>query len=168
MPMPCCGSATRAWSSRLHRVRTGRRRPRSPSEAVVGPSAGRNAFPLVPRSRGSGLPFGFARSTRRGRGSDLAGFREYVPGDPVSTIDWRASARLSTALGDDEFVVRERYADEAPRVVVVADRSPSMGLYPDWSPWLSKPGAARAATRAIVESALAARAAVGYLGTATS
>jgi uncharacterized protein (DUF58 family) len=134
----------------------------------VAPSAGRNAFPLVPRSRLSGLPFGFARSARRGRGSDLAGFREYVPGDPVSTIDWRASARLSTARGDDEFVVRERYADEAPRVVVVVDRRPSMRLYPDWSPWLSKPEATRAATRAIVESAVAARAAVGYLGTATS
>jgi uncharacterized protein (DUF58 family) len=81
----------------------------------------------------------------------------------VSTIDWHASARLSTARGDDEFVVRERFADEAPRVVVVVDRSPSMGLYPAWSPWLRKPEAVRAATRAIVESAAAARAVAGYL-----
>ena len=46
------------------------------------PSTGRTAFPLVPRYRLTGLPFGSARSTRRGRGSDLAGFRAYVPGDP--------------------------------------------------------------------------------------
>jgi uncharacterized protein (DUF58 family) len=117
----------------------------------------------VPRYRLAGLPFGSARSTRRGRGSDLAGFRAYVPGDPISTIDWRASARLSTARGDDEFVVRERFADEAPRVVVVVDRRPSMGLYPAWTPWLSKPEAVRVAAAAIVESALAARGAVGYL-----
>jgi uncharacterized protein (DUF58 family) len=126
----------------------------------------RGTFPLVPRYRLAGLPFGAARSSRRGRGTDLAGSRPYVPGDPVSTIDWRLSARLSTARGDDEFLVRERYADEAPRVVVVLDRRPSMGLYPDWSPWLSKPAAVSAATRAIVESALAARAAAGYLDTA--
>jgi uncharacterized protein (DUF58 family) len=81
----------------------------------------------------------------------------------VSTIDWRASARLSTARGDHEFVVRERFADEAPRVVVVVDRRPSMALYPAWSPWLSKPQVIRAATTAIADSAIAARAAVGYL-----
>lgn len=129
--------------------------------------AGRAVFPLVPRHRLSGLPFGSSRSTRRGRGTDLAGLRGYVPGDPVSTIDWRASARLSTARRNDEFVVRERFADEAPRVVVVVDRRPSMGLYPNWSPWLSKPGAVRVATTAIVESAMAARAAAGYLDCAT-
>ena len=123
-------------------------------------------FPLVPRYRIAGLPFGTARSTRRGRGSDLAGHRAYVRGDPISTIDWRASAKLSSARADDEFVVREHFADEAPQVVVVADRRPSMSLYPDWSPWLSKPDAARNATRAIVASALAARGAVGYLDVA--
>lgn len=104
---------------------------------------------------------------RRGRGNDLAGFRAYVPGDPISTIDWRASARLSTARGDDEFVVRERFAEEAPRVVVFADRRPAMGLYPVWSPWLSKPAAVDAAAEAIAESALAARGAVGYLDLAS-
>jgi len=126
-------------------------------------SARSRTFPLVPRYRLTGLPFGSARSTRRGRGSDLAGFRAYVPGDPISTIDWRASARLSAARGDDEFIVRERFADEAPYVVVVVDRRPSMSLYPDWSPWLAKPEAARVATEAIVASAIAARGAVGYL-----
>jgi uncharacterized protein (DUF58 family) len=127
----------------------------------------RSTFPLVPRYRLAGLPFGAARSTRRGRGSDLAGSRAYLPGDPISMIDWRASARLSTARGDDEFVVRERFADEAPGVVVVVDRRPSMRLYPDWSPWLSKPEAASVTIAAIVASAIAARGAIGYLDLAT-
>ena len=126
----------------------------------------RAAFPLIPKHRLTGLPFGSARSCRKGRGSDLAGFRAYLPGDPISTIDWRASARLSTARGDDEFVVRERFAEEAPRVVVFADRRPSMGLYPD-VPWLSKPRAVEAAAEAIAESAVAARGAVGYLDLAS-
>src|SRR5581483_174173 len=123
----------------------------------------RSHFPLVPRYRVSGLPFGGSASLRRGHGSDIAGARPYVRGDPVSTIDWRASARLSTAHGRTEFVVRERYAEEAPRVVVLCDYGPSMALYAPPFPWLSKPDAARSATRLIVESAEAVGAAVAYL-----
>ena len=43
-------------------------------------------------------------------------------------MDWAASARLSAARADDEFIVRERFADEAPRVIVVCDRRPSLGI----------------------------------------
>jgi uncharacterized protein (DUF58 family) len=111
----------------------------------------------------AGLPFGGAASLRRGHGSEVAGSRPYVRGDPISTIDWRASARLSTARGRHEFVVRERYAEEAPRVVVLADWRPSMGLYGPPFPWLSKPAAARSAIELIVESAAAASASVAYL-----
>jgi uncharacterized protein (DUF58 family) len=93
----------------------------------------------------------------------VAGFRAYLPGDPISTIDWRASAKLSSARLDDEFVVRERFADEAPSVVIVADRRPSMGLYPGWSPWLAKGEAASEAVAAIVAAAMTARGAAGYL-----
>jgi uncharacterized protein (DUF58 family) len=126
-------------------------------------SQARAVFPLIPRQRLTGLPLGPARSVRRGRGSDLAGSRPYLPGDPISTIDWHASARLSTARGNDEFVVRERFAEEAPRVVIVSDRRASMALYPEWSPWLSKPRATGLATAAIIEAAVATRGAVGYL-----
>ena len=125
-------------------------------------------FPLVPRYRLTGIPFGAARSTRRGRGTDLAGSRPYEPGDPISTIDWQASARLSTARAEEQFVVRQRFAEEAPRVVVVIDRRPSMALYPSGTPWLSKPDAVLAAARTIVRSALVARSAVGYLDQAGS
>jgi uncharacterized protein (DUF58 family) len=120
-------------------------------------------FPLVPRWRVAGTPFGEQRSHRRGPGSDIAGSRTYQPNDPVSAIDWRASARLSAARGADEFVVRQFYADEAPRVVVLCDRRPSMSLYPGDLPWLSKPEATAAIADLIALSAVAARGEVGYL-----
>ena len=65
-------------------------------------------FPLVARGRIVGLSFGAMRSSRRGTGSDTAGSREYVPGDSVADIDWSASARLSSARGGNEFIVRVR------------------------------------------------------------
>src|SRR5882672_10612843 len=98
-------------------------------------------FPLVPRRRLIGLAFGSVRSARRGLGSDVAGSRPYHPGDDVDSIDWNASAKLSAARFSDEFIVRERFAEEAPRVVVVADRRPAMQLFPPELPWLSKPAA---------------------------
>ena len=47
----------------------------------------------------------------------------------MDSIDWAASARLSSARGTDEFVVRERFADEAPRVIIVCDRRPEMAAF---------------------------------------
>ena len=128
----------------------------------------RTVFPLVPKYRVTGLPLGGAPSLRRGHGSDVAGSRAYVPGDPISTIDWRASARLSTARASDEFVVRERYAEEAPRVVVLCDRSPSMSLYEPPFPWLSKPAAVHSVVELIVASAEARNASVAYVDFAGS
>jgi Protein of unknown function DUF58 len=115
-----------------------------------------------------GLAFGGMRSARRGLGSDVAGSRPYRPGDDVDTIDWAASARLSSARGTDEFIVRERYADEAPRVVIVADRRPAMRLYPPGLPWLSKPDAMVAAGMLIADSAAKARGLIGYLDYASA
>lgn len=120
-------------------------------------------FPLVPRRRVTGLPFGAMRSSRRGAGTDLAGARPYRPGDDVRRIDWRASARLSSARSTEEFVVREHLTEEAAHVVIVVDRSPSMALYPEGFPWLSKPGAVTTTGSMIADSALRARCLVGYL-----
>ena len=120
-----------------------------------------DAFPLVPRHRLHGLELGPFRSVRRGPGSDPAGSRPYEPGDDVRTIDWGASARLSAARGADEFVVRERFAEQAPRVVAFADRRPGMALYPE--PWLPKPAVLAVCERLIGESALRARGLVGSL-----
>jgi uncharacterized protein (DUF58 family) len=119
-------------------------------------------FPLIPRRRVLGLPFGGLHSLRRGLGSDVASSRPYEPGDDVDRIDWGASAKLSLARGSEEFVVREHYAEEAPRVVVLADRRPSMSVFPEDWPWLSKPTALREATRLIGDSAVAARGLLGY------
>jgi uncharacterized protein (DUF58 family) len=120
-------------------------------------------FLLIPRRRLIGLAFGAMRSARRGRGFDVAGSRPYRPGDDVRAIDWAASARLSAARGRDEFIVRERLAEEAPRVVIVCDRRPEMALFPPGFPWLSKPAAMREAGALIADSTLKARGLIGYL-----
>ena len=123
----------------------------------------RQPFPLVPRRKLAGLPFGELPSRRRGQGADVIGSRPYEPRDPVSTIDWYASARLSAASGTDEFVVRDRAADEAPRVTIVLDRRPAMGLYPAPLPWLDKRETQRQAVISIATSAAAARADIAAL-----
>jgi uncharacterized protein (DUF58 family) len=121
------------------------------------------SFPLIPRRRVLGLPFGGLHSIRRGLGSDVASSRPYQPGDDVGRIDWNASARLSLARGTEEFIVRETYAEEAPRVVVLADRRPSMSVFPEGWPWLSKPRAVDESTALIAASAAAARGLLGAL-----
>jgi uncharacterized protein (DUF58 family) len=105
-------------------------------------------------------------SLRRGAGSDVAGSRPYRPGDDVHAVDWASSARLSSARNSDEFIVREHYAEEAPRVVVVCDYRPSMSFFPAQLPWLSKARAMRVATELVVESAVASRSFLGYLDVA--
>jgi uncharacterized protein (DUF58 family) len=120
-------------------------------------------FPLVSRRRLVGLAFGAMHSARRGMGSDVAGSRPYVRGDDVDTIDWGASARLSSARSSDEFIVRERYAEEAPRVVLVCDRRPEMALFPPELPWLHKAEAMRTAADIIAESTAKARGFIGYV-----
>src|ERR671937_826756 len=120
-------------------------------------------FPLAPRRRLIGLSFGGMRSLRRGTGADVAGSRPYRPGDDIKAIDWASSARIASARDTDDFIVREHFAEEAPRVVIVADRRPEMSLFPPWLPWLSKPDAARTAALMIADSTVAARGYSGYL-----
>jgi len=120
-------------------------------------------FPLVPRRRFVGASFGRDRSVRRGQGDEVVGSRPYRPGDHLAWIDWAASARLSAARGTDEFVVREYFAQEAPRAAIVVDRRPSLGLFGPESPWLDKPAAVLAAAEAIAASAVAALGEVAYL-----
>lgn len=124
---------------------------------------GHRAFPLIPRRRLIGLPFGEVASRHRGRGGEVIGHRPYERGDPVATIDWPASARLSATSGSDAFVVRDHAADEAPRVVLAIDRRPAMALYPEPLPWLSKRDALREAVMAVATSAAVAQADLGAL-----
>jgi uncharacterized protein (DUF58 family) len=128
------------------------------------PARERQTFPLVPRRRRLvGLPFGELPSRRRGPGGEVIGTRPYEAGDPVSTIDWFATARLSAVSGRDEFVVRDRSADEAPRVALLCDRRPAMAIFPASLPWLKKPQALAEAAAAIIASATAARSDVASL-----
>ncbi len=127
----------------------------------------RAVFPLIPRRRVIGLAFGGVRSARRGVGSDVASSREYRPGDDVGWMDWAASARLSAARADDEFIVRERFADEAPRVIVVCDRRPSLGIEASPLRTLDKPKALLTAIELIGASGTAARSLTGYVDFAT-
>jgi Protein of unknown function DUF58 len=121
------------------------------------------SFPLLSRRRGTGLIGGGRRSVHRGSGFEIVSSRPYRRGDSVRAIDWKASARVSSARHADEFIVREHFAEDRPRVVVVVDRRPSMALYPEGLPWLHKPAAVVAAGRMIVESAVAADGFPGYL-----
>jgi uncharacterized protein (DUF58 family) len=126
-------------------------------------SGGRQTFELFARRRLIGLAHGTMRSVRRGRGFEVAGSRPYRPGDDIRTIDWAASARLSSARGQDEFIVRERYADEGPRVVVVADRRPELSFHAPPLPWLDKAAATRTALEIVLASAAQAGGFVGYI-----
>jgi hypothetical protein len=119
-------------------------------------------IPLLPRRRLLGTAFGGFTSVRRGEGSDVASSRPYEPGDHVHSIDWKSSARVSSATGSDEFIVRERHAEEMARIVIVVDKRPEMQLYPPSLPWLRKPQAVAAAVELLAASALHQRALVGY------
>ena len=121
------------------------------------------AIPLLPRRRLVGSAFGGHTSVRRGSGIDVAGSRPYRPGDHFHAIDWKASARLSSARGTDEFIVRDRFAEEMPRTVIVCDRRPEMALFPPGLPWLRKPEAVEWAALILVTSAVNERGLVGYL-----
>jgi uncharacterized protein (DUF58 family) len=93
----------------------------------------------------------------------VAGARFYQAGDDVHAIDWAASARLSSARQSDDFIVREHYADEAPRVLIICDRRPEMSFYAPPLPWLDKTEAMRQAAELILESASLVGGFVGYL-----
>src|SRR5207248_7449806 len=118
---------------------------------------------LLPRRRVHGTPLGDMRSGRRGDGAELVGLRDYRRGDDLRRVDHRASARASRARGDDVLLVREFYAEEAARVVIVLDRRASMQLFPDRLPWLHKPDAVRQIVKLLAASAFDARAPVACL-----
>jgi uncharacterized protein (DUF58 family) len=126
-------------------------------------TAAGTTFPLVSRRRLIGLAFGAMHGARRGAGSDVAGSRPYTTRDDQDRIDWAASARLSSARDADEFVVRDYFADESPRVVLLSDRRRAMVSTPSWVPWLCKVDAMDVAVELIEESVAEARGLTGFL-----
>ncbi len=67
-----------------------------------------------------GVLQGDYRSLFRGNGVDLAGLREYQPGDDVRYIDWAVTARMDTAY------VREYLEDREITAWFLLDLSPSI------------------------------------------
>ena len=83
-----------------------------------------------------GASAGHQRSRRLGGGSEFAEHREYVPGDDVRILDWRALERTGRHL------VKRYHTDRRCDVQLVLDRSASMTFgttsdLPDaaWGPW---------------------------------
>ena len=134
-----------------------------PDDGAPMPARERRTFPLVPLRRRSSARRSATAGAAPRPGRRGVRYRPYGPGDPRLDIDWPATARLSAAPGTDEFVVRSKAVDEAPRVVLVLDRRPAMSLDPRGLPWLAKAGAVAEATAAIVHSAEAVRADLGAL-----
>jgi len=67
------------------------------------------------------------RSTQDMSNSDLAfhTLREYIPGDDQRYIHWKSSARLSSATGEDEFMVRQFLDTRKTHIALVSDLEPS-------------------------------------------
>ena len=103
----------------------------------------REAIPLHPRRRLIGTGVAAAGRASAGRTGPTSRARGPTgPATTSATIDWKTSARLSSARNGDEFIVRERFSDEMPAVILVADRRPAMAAVSRAElPWLSKPEA---------------------------
>jgi len=64
---------------------------------------------------------GLHRSPAFGSSVEFAEYREYMPGDPISQIDWPVYAR------SDRYVIRRFHEDVSIRCYVLLDISGSMG-----------------------------------------
>ncbi|QLH76859.1 DUF58 domain-containing protein [Halosimplex rubrum] len=70
-------------------------------------------------------PFGGHRTDQYGQGTDPAELREYMPGDSVSNIDWKATARLAYPH------VRQYEVESDRQTVLVMDHRSRMGEGPE-------------------------------------
>jgi uncharacterized protein (DUF58 family) len=77
-------------------------------------------LPLLARRAMVGSVSGRHRSPHRGSSVEFAEYRDYVPGDDLRRLDWRAYGR------SDRFYVKEFEADTNLRLILVVDASGSM------------------------------------------
>lgn len=77
---------------------------------------------LRSRKRVTGKEAGSRLSTKKGRGLEPVGYREYEPGDPMRLIDWIAYAKT------EKFFVKEYEEERALETHVLLDTSESMGF----------------------------------------
>lgn len=97
-----------------------------------GPSPSLVVEPRVPRNihvgeggqRVAGA-FGAHRTGQFGQGTDPAELREYIPGDDVGDIDWKATAR------QNDLYVREYEVESDRRMVLLFDHRNTLSVGPD-------------------------------------
>ncbi len=78
------------------------------------------------KQRQLGLMFGAHRTKVVGMGTEFAGFREYMVGDPFRLIDWKTSAKRG------EMVVKQFEMEKNVQIICMVDSSGSMGNgYPE-------------------------------------
>lgn len=94
---------------------------------------------------------------KRGIGENFWQFRHYVQGEPVSSIDWRRSAR------DDQLYIRDREWQAAHTVWLWVDESPSM-LFQSNQATVSKQSRAMVLAFAMAELLARSGERIGWLG----
>ncbi|MDR1443596.1 MAG: DUF58 domain-containing protein, partial [Treponema sp.] len=58
---------------------------------------------------------------RRGQGLEFRDLREYQEGDPVKSIDWRATARQRAPNGSWRFIVRDYQEEQDQQILCILD-----------------------------------------------
>jgi uncharacterized protein (DUF58 family) len=64
---------------------------------------------------------GLREIRRRGQGLEFRDLREYQEGDPVKSIDWRATARQRTPNGTWRFIVRDYQEEQDQQILCILD-----------------------------------------------
>jgi len=70
---------------------------------------------------------GFFHSKQKGFGTEFYELRDYVPGDPLRHVNWKASARMS------KLITVEYESERSSDIVIILDggRGATLGTYPD-------------------------------------
>jgi uncharacterized protein (DUF58 family) len=94
------------------------------ADAVLQPELLDQARALTARARmlADSAGVGVHRSRRLGGGSEFSEHKEYAPGDDLRRMDWKVYGRT------DRHVVKRFESDRQVEVIVVLDRSGSMGF----------------------------------------
>ena len=118
-PLRALGRATGSARSLLRahdRLGAGRpRRARRPARAAARLPAARGAPRPAAAARDAGLRRQPGRSRAQGEGIEFADLRQFVPGDRIRRINWRASARRARAVGERAAPGAERRRHPLPR-----------------------------------------------------
>ncbi len=79
-------------------------------------------FNFLMRRRVSTVYAGSRRSVRYGKGIGIVGYREYMPGDDIKTIDWRLYGRT------EKLYIRQYEEEKNLTAHILLDASSSMGF----------------------------------------